>query len=87
MNTLKDKIEEIIRRDTLAIICPKCGGGGQFEGETCTECSGDGLTEWRFGESTNDILKVVKSELLKKLPKRQIDRIPLSEVKKLIESI
>lgn len=71
MTKLDKKIEETIRTNTLAIICPKCHGGGYDydEKKNCEECNGDGLTEWRYGHSAKEIKKVVREEIIKKMPK------------------
>lgn len=65
--TVKEKVEEIIKKQTLAIICKECNGGGYNydKKENCEECEGTGLSEWRFGAAIEDIDKLYRKEMIK----------------------
>ena len=68
---VKEKVEKIIKKQTLAIICKECNGGGYNydKKENCKECEGTGLSEWRFGTATEQIDKLYRKEMLKEINK------------------
>lgn len=73
--TVKEKVEEIIKKQTLAIICKECNGGGYNydKKENCEECEGTGLSEWRFGTAVEDIDKLYRKEITKEVVNMTID--------------
>ena len=76
--TVKEKVEEIIKKQTLAIICKECNGGGYNydKKENCEECEGTGLSEWRFGTAVEDIDKLYRKELFASSDKKSVNEIP-----------
>ncbi len=82
--TVKEKVEDIIKKQTLAIICKECNGGGYNydKKENCEECDGTGLSEWRFGTAIEEIDKLYRKEMLKELPKEKKILWPLNGCRK-----
>lgn len=58
---LREQLQTILERDTLALICP-CGGGGidydTEDREVCKRCNGTGLYEWRYETVIDSIIEL-----------------------------
>ena len=79
---LDKELDEMIKRDAIALCCNKCDGGGYDYDNTkdCDNCNGTGLTEWQNEYLINQIKALISYQVREELTNLKIARLNLGTI-------